>query len=80
MEHSEWVDNVVIKKVFIDTYNPVLRFLTFVEGKGLHEDDWVLPPTCVQEITYCYVVFFYEWIVKGQWQMQSDSKEEESDY
>ena len=80
----DMVDDVVIKKVFIDTYNRCLAFIKFKNGKGTHED-WVFPPPCVQHNSYSYAVFFYEWIVEGRWRMEkknkgNDGEEEESDY
>ena len=77
-ENYDMLDNVVIKKVFIDTYNRILAYNTFKLGKGSH-DDWVYPPPCVQDNTFRYAVFFYEWVIEGQWSVDKSSDEEDSE-
>lgn len=67
-----------MKNIYIDMYNCILAYHTFKKGKVTH-DDWVFPPPCMQDNTYNYVVFFYEWIFGGKWRMNS-SKDSYNSY
>ena len=71
----DFVDNIVLKKIFIDTYNCELAFTMFKQAKGVHED-WVFPPPCMQDNSYGYMTFWYEWIFEGKWQMDWPADDE----
>ena len=68
-----------VKKVFLDTYNRCLAFLTFREKNKKPHDHWVFPPLCVQDNSYSYALFWYEWIVEGLWVFRGDSNVNEDD-
>lgn len=67
-DEVEIVDEVVVKKIFIDTYNRCLAFDTFRKFGKAHKE-WVFPPPCVQDNSYNYCIFWYEWMVEDKWQM-----------
>lgn len=70
-DKMEMVDDMVVKKIFIDTYNRCLRYTMFKENQGVHEE-WVFPPACMANNSYDYAIFWYEWIVEGQWCVKSN--------
>ena len=75
-ESPDSVCDVTIKKVFVDTYNHCLEFTNF---RGIKEvpEDWLFPPICMQDNSFGYAIFFYEWIIKSQWDADySDSNED----
>ena len=45
----KFVDDVVVKKIFIDTHNSCLRYTKFKEKKSV-ERELVFPPVCRQRI------------------------------
>lgn len=58
------VCDMSVKKVFIDTYNRCLAFVLFkAKSKNVH-DKWIFPPLCVQDNSYSYTLFWYEWIIE----------------
>ena len=63
-EYIEHVDDTIVRKFFIDTYNCCLKFVTFKERKDIHKD-WVFPPKCMQHNSYNYMLFWYMFIVEG---------------
>ena len=64
---SEFIfESSIIKKIFIDTYNRSLAFDLFKQNK-LDNDDWIFPPACMQDNSYDYAVFWYQWQVEGDW-------------
>ena len=67
------LSDTAIKKVFLDTYNRCLAFLTFREKNKRPHDHWVFPPLCVQDNSYSYALFWYEWIVEDAWVFPGDS-------
>lgn len=77
VRYCENLDNVVtdtsIKKVFLDTYNRCLTFVTFREKNKRPHNHWVFPPLCVQDNSYAYALFWYEWIIKDLWVFCGDS-------
>lgn len=76
-DYAKDMDKLVVKKVFIDTYNRVLSYITFKQGNGVHDDrDFPLP--CMQDNTYAYMLFFYEWIIEGEWAIDLSDSELES--
>ena len=78
----DFVDDVVLKKIYIDTYNRNLGFTMFKQDKGVHEDEYFFPPPCMQDNSYGYLIFWYEWIFYGSWKMSYDdlsSSDESSD-
>ena len=79
---DDFVDDVVMKKIFIDTYNRCLAFTKFKSAKKDHVE-WVFPPACMQDNSYGYMIFWYEWIYEGKWSMSFDDdekvKEDEED-
>ena len=81
-EARDFVCDLVVKKVFLDTYNCCLEFMTFRETKNEPKDEWLFPPLCMQDNSYAYAVFWYEWTVEGMWRVgyPDDKEEEESDY
>ena len=78
-ERRDFVCDVVVKKVFIDTYNRCLEFVTFREKANDPNDDWRFPPVCMQDNSYGYAVFWYEWVVEGMWRMNYSDDEDEED-
>ena len=76
-------DNLVcdtaVKKVFLDTYNRCLAFMVFRTRNKTVMDKWVFPPLCVQDNSYSYVLFWYEWIVQGLWRFNGDGVIEGND-
>ena len=74
----DWVDDTVVKKIFIDTYNRALRIDTFRDRRKTH-DDWIFPPPCMQDNSYDYIVFWYEWMIEREWRMVYLSDEAEDD-
>lgn len=44
---EDFVTDVGVKKLFIDTYNRFLAFVKFRTRKGIHTD-CVYPPLCIQ--------------------------------
>ena len=60
---------LLLKKIYIDTYNRQLAYATFKQAKGVHED-WVFPPPCMQDNSYGYMLFWYQWIFEGKWEME----------
>lgn len=72
------VCNVVVKKIFLDCYNQVLKWESFKDRKG-EQDEYVFPPLCVQDNTFSYALFFYKWIIEYKWRLK-DSSDEEADY
>ena len=75
-DHIEHVDDVIVKKIFIDTYNRCLRFVMFREKAGYH-NEWVFPPLCMQNNSYTYILYWYECIVKGDRDLGFSSSDEE---
>lgn len=73
-EKIEFVDGMIIRKIFIDTYNRYLCCTAFKEKKVVPEE-WVFPPPCMQENSYDYAIFWYEWIVEGQHCVDVDTDE-----
>ena len=41
------------------------------KAKKVH-DGWIFPPLCVQDNSYVYALFWYEWIVQGLWRFNGD--------
>lgn len=74
--HTDFADNIVIKKIFIDTYSKCLVFVMFRQGTGEHKD-WVFPLLCVQDNSYAYTIFWYEWIIESMWNFDSDDSNDE---
>lgn len=72
------MDDIVVKKMFIDTYNQILSFITSKQGKGIYEN-WNFPPTCTQDNTYAYALFFYKLVMEGQWKIDWSDTEDNSD-
>ena len=78
------VDDVVVKKIFIDNYNKQLAIDMFKSNKGPLEN-WVFPPPCMQDNSYDYALFWYSWIIEGEWRMKKDKEleqnsDEDADY
>ena len=65
----EWAEDTVVRKIFIDTYNRCLPFDTFRNNNSKLHTEWVFPPPCVQDNSYNYAIFWYEWKVEGEWQV-----------
>lgn len=51
-----FIDDIVVRKVLIDTYNCCLAFMIFKEKKGLHKK-WIFAPLCVQDNLNDYAKF-----------------------
>ena len=68
-----------IKKVFLDTYNRCLAFVLFKAKNNKVHDEWVFPPLCVQDNSYSYANFWYQWIVEGLWVFPSDKDDEDEE-
>ena len=73
------LNDTAIKKVFLDTYNRCLAFVIFRDRTKIVQDKWIFPPLCVQDNSYSYILFWYEWIVEGLWKCkgENDGSEEE---
>ena len=55
------VDDLVIKKIFIESYNQALSFESFrTKGESLNEGNWLFPPRCMQDNSYNYSIFWYQ--------------------
>ena len=68
------IDEVAVKKVFLDTYNRCLAFVLFkAKAKKVH-NGWIFPPLCVQDNSYAYALFWYEWIVEDLWGLSEDKE------
>ena len=63
-DYIEQVDDVIVRKIFIDTYNCCLKFVMFKEKKDTHIE-WVFPPLYMQHNSYNYMLFWYMFIVEG---------------
>ena len=71
------ITDIAVKKVFLDTYNRCLAFVLFkAKNKKVH-DRWMFPPLCVQDNSYSYTLFWFEWIIQGLWGFPSDKEEVE---
>ena len=69
------IDDAVVKKIFIDTYNRNLSFHNFKHNKeDKIDEEWVFPPSCMQDNSYDYAIFWYEWIVEGYWYLNTSKK------
>lgn len=69
-EQVDYCDDLIIKRIFIDLYNRVLKFNIFRQMKKKVHEDWVFPPLlCMQDNNYGYTVFWYEWQVEGLWKL-----------
>ena len=66
-----------VKKVFLDTYNKCLVFVLFKAKENKVHKKWIFPPLCVQDNSYSYALFWYEWIVLDLWCFGDDDKAED---
>ena len=61
LQPENMVDDLVIKKIFIDTYNRSLAFDLF-RNEGIKSNkDWLFPPRCMQDNLYDYALFWYRY-------------------
>ena len=77
-KHPEEVIDVVVKKIFIDTYNRCLAFQAFRKTKVRHTD-WRFVPPCVQANSYSYALFWYEWTIEGRYKLKNINGEPDTD-
>ena len=73
MQHYA-VSDIALKKVFLDTYNRCLAFVMFKSKEKKVHNKWIFPPLCVQDNSYSYILFWFEWIVEGIWTFEGDKK------
>ena len=78
-EQEELVDDAVVKKEFIDTYNRCKSFVTFKQSQNQHEG-WDFPPVCMQDNSYSYAVFWYEWTIEGLHEMQDNDNDSDDSF
>ena len=77
--HPDSADDVVIiKKIFIDTYNRCLAFQAFQKTRVKHTQ-WSFVPPCMQDNSYKYALFWYDWIVEGRYQLKNEDDGADSD-
>ena len=56
----EYYEDIIVKKIFIDTYNNDLECDIFRgEAKDIRSDTWIYPPRCMQDNSYSYAVYWY---------------------
>ena len=73
-QYEDFVCDVTVKKIFIDCYNRCRNFVNFKLPRRM-EEQWVFPPRCVQDNSYAYAIFWYEWIVEGKYELKNLNEE-----
>ena len=76
-EHEEFLCDVTVKKVFIDTYNRCRNFVNFKLPRKADEQ-WLFPTRCVQDNSYAYAIFWFEWICEGKYKMKYQEAEDDN--
>ena len=74
---QDFVCNVSIKNIFIDMYNHCLNFYLFLKKEEIHSN-WLFPPPFVESNSFCYSIFWYEWIIEGCWTFKDDGTDKEN--
>ena len=79
-ENDNLVSDTAVKKVFLDMYNRALAFYIFREKNWKVKNAWIFPPLCMQDNSYAYILFWFEWIVQDLWTFgKKDGEEDEDD-
>ena len=76
-EHEEFLCDVTVKKVFIDTYNRCRNFVNFKLPRKADEQ-WLFPTHCVQDNSYAYAIFWFKWICEGKYKMKYQEAEDDN--
>ena len=63
----EAVDEVVAKRIFIDTYTRVVEYEKYKKTKELGDLEVIYPPACVENNSLKYCFEWLEWKKKGSW-------------
>ena len=59
-KNPDYCEDIVVKKIFINTYNHDLALDIFREdGKDIKSDTWIYLPHCMQDNSYSYAIYWY---------------------
>ena len=66
-ENTTMAEDLVAKKVFINSYNNALEFHNFKITGKMRAVEMVYPPICLEQNSYEYATYWMEWKKKGMW-------------